>query len=155
MKNKTYPAFLILATVITGLFSCRALKEPVYKGINNLRLTKIGVNESMLSLEMYYFNPNRSAVKLKEAEGDAWMDSTYLGHFRMDTLIQIYGNSDFSLPVNLGVDMKYALQNIVTAIFNTEVILRIDGRAKVGKGGIFIRYPIHYEGRHNLSELLK
>jgi LEA14-like dessication related protein len=155
MKNKAYSSYLILGAVITALFSCRALKEPEYKGINNLRLTNVGLNQSVLSLEMNYFNPNHSAVKLKEAEGDAWMDSTYLGHFRMDTLIHIFGNSDFSVPVKLDMDMKYALQNIANAIFNTEVILKIDGKAKVGKGVIFIRYPIHYEGRQNLSELFK
>jgi hypothetical protein len=29
------------------------------------------------------------------------------------------------------------------------------GKAKVGKGGIFIRYPINYEGKQNIKDFLK
>ncbi|MFI5133602.1 MAG: hypothetical protein ACHQEB_04660 [Chitinophagales bacterium] len=145
----------LISYIITGLLSCRSIKEPIYKGIDNLQLKSLALNQSTLSLNMNYFNPNKSGIKLKEAEGDAWMDSTYLGHFHMDTLIQIYGNTAFSIPVKLDVDMKNAVKNVLNAIFSPEIVLKIDGKAKIGKAGVFVRYPIRYEGKQNIAEMIK
>ena len=155
MKISYVKRFLIFYLVLLCLFSCRAIKEPDYKNMNNLLLTKLGADESTFSLQLNYFNPNHFGLRLKEVEGDAWLDSTYLGHFWMDTLIHIPANSDFSVPVKLGVDMKHVFQNAFAAIFNSELILKIDGRAKFGKAGVFIHYPIHYQGRQNFTEILK
>lgn len=146
---------LIAVFFVFVLLSCRAIKEPDFRSIDNLRLQRFDLNESTLSLDLHYFNPNRSRVKLKEAQGDAYLDGVLLGHFEMDTLINIRGNEEFTLPVKLTVDMKNALQNTITTFFKTEVIIKIEGKAKIGKGSIFIRYPIHYEGKQNINELLR
>jgi LEA14-like dessication related protein len=123
--------------------------------IENPRLESFGLNESTLAMDLRYFNPNKSRLKLKEAEGDAYIDGTMLGHFNMDTLINIPANEEFILPVKLKVDMKTILQNSITSFLKNEVMIKLDGKAKVGKGSFFIRYPIRYEGKQNLSELMK
>ena len=136
-------------------FSCKSFKEPTFQGIENVQLGKMGPGESSFTLDMHYFNPNRSGLKMKEAEGDAWMDGNYLGHFTMDTLINIPGNNDFRLPIKFKASMGQLLKNSFAAMLGKESLLKVEGKARVGKGGIFIRYPIHYEGKHNLGELLK
>jgi hypothetical protein len=35
-----------------------------------------------------------------------------------------------------------------------EVMLRVEGKAKVGKGAIFINYPIRYEGKQRVDSLM-
>ena|SRR5882724_3392431 len=137
------------------MFSCRAMKDPDFRSIENLRLQRADLNESTLFLDIRYFNPNRSGMKLKDAKGDAYLDGVLLGRFKMDTLINIPANAEFTLPIKMTVNMKDILQNSISSFLGNEVTIKIDGKAKVGKGGVFIRYPIHYEGKQNLSELLK
>ncbi|MES1218087.1 MAG: LEA type 2 family protein [Bacteroidota bacterium] len=148
--------FLFYGLIILLLFSsCKSFKEPEFTGIENVRVGEIGLDGSLLNLDLHYFNHNKSRLQLKYAEGDAWLDETKLGHFTVDTLIHIPANADFFLPVTLKVDMAYILKNALSAFINKEVTVKIDGNAKVGKGGIFIHYPIRYEGKQNLAELMK
>ena len=105
--------------------------------------------------DCHYFNPNRSRLKLKSAQGDAWIENNYLGHFTIDSLIHIPANGDFRLPVKLQVDMNKFFKNYLLTFLAKEVTIKVAGRARVGKGFIFINYPIRYEGKQNLEELFK
>ncbi len=82
------------------------------------------------------------------------MDDNYLGEFNLDTLISVPAKADFIVPVNLKVDMKKLLQNSFIAFLSDSVTFTIDGQAKVGKGGIFKKYPITYKGKQSLKELI-
>lgn len=135
--------------------SCGSVKEPDFKSIQNVRISKFGMNESSLTIDLYYFNPNRSRLKLKSADGDAWIENNYLGHFTIDSLIHIPANGDFILPVKLQIDMRKLFKNSLLTFLAKEVVIKMEGTARVGKGFIFINYPIRYEGKQNLEELLK
>ncbi len=145
----------ILGLLLLFFFSCTTIKDPVFNGIGELKVTGMGINESILLLQLKYFNPNKSGLQLKNAEGDAWMDDSFLGHFKMDTSLRITGNSDFIVPVKLGVDMKNAAKNAAALLFKQEISFKIDGKAKIGKGGIFINYPIRYEGKQDVTKLFQ
>lgn len=156
MKTRlTLNRYLLLLLTATILLSCSHIKEPVLKGIDNVEAKGLGLNQPNILFHLSYFNPNRFGVHLKDAEGDAWIEDNFLGHFKMDSSIKITGHSDFSVPVHLVVDMKNAMKNAATLLFKPEVNLKIDGKAKIGKGGIFIPYPIHYEGKQDLSKLIQ
>lgn len=137
------------------MLSCKKLKDPVFNGIENVRLGKVGFGSSQLTLDMKCFNPNNTKAVLKEAEGDAWMDSSYLGHFRVDTAVNIPANSDFTVPVKMDVDTRYILKNSLFAFMNDEVTIRISGEARVGKSGIYKRFPIAYVGKQNISQAFR
>ncbi len=147
--------FASLALLLTVFVSCRPIKTPVFTGIENVRVDKIGWGESSLILDMSYQNPNGFSAKLKEAEGDAWMDSTFLGHFEVDSTVNIPANSSFIVPVGLKVDMKKLLQNSITAVLNKEVEIRLTGTAKAGRNGVYRRFPINYKGKQDLSKIIK
>ena len=155
MKNRfrillfSYPLFFFLFA------SCGSLKDPEFKTIENVRISKIGVVESQLLLDIIYSNPNNSRLKLKKAEGEAWVENTYLGHFKIDSLIHIPRSGEFRLPITLMVDMKKFLKNSILSILSNEVTIKVKGNAKVGKGFLYINYPIQYEGKQNLRELAK
>ena len=154
MKSQS-ALFILLAFLATALLSCSSMKEPDFRSIENIQFTTTGIGASALSADLTYFNPNNSKLKLKKAEGDAYIDGNLLGHFVIDSLIHIPANADFKLPVKLAIDMKYILKNSLAAYLNKEVMVKVEGKARVGKGFIFINYPIHYEGKQNLAELLR
>ncbi len=149
----SYPIVFFLSLVV--LFSCSSVKEPDFKAIENVRVSRFGAKESSLNLDILYHNPNKFRVKLKRAEGDAWLDSNYLGHFIIDSTVRIEPASDFRLPVTLQMDMTYFFQNTAAIFLNKEVLVKIEGKAKLSKGAISARYSIHYEGMQNLSKMVK
>lgn len=154
MKN-SFCSFLICLLALALLSSCKAVKNPELKGIEKVRVQQFGLKESSLSFELLFFNPNNYRLKLKEASGDVWLDGNPLGHFTVDTLVHIPTQGDFRLPVQLKIDMSHFVENISAAFTDKQVTLKVDGMAKAGKGFIFINYPVRYEGKQKLGELLK
>jgi hypothetical protein len=51
--------------------------------------------------------------------------------------------------------MKKILTNSLVAFLANEVTVKVEGKARVGKGFVYINYPIRYEGKQNLRELIK
>lgn len=150
MMKHFYVVFLLAFAVV----SCRDMKEPVFNSIGNVKFDQLTLSKPSITLEMNYFNPNNFSAKLKNAEGDAWMDSAYLGHFIVDTTVIVPPNSDFIVPVNLAVDMKHILQNSLSLFLKEEVTIRISGKAKAGRGGFYKNFSLHYEGKQNLASIL-
>jgi hypothetical protein len=147
---------IIITPIFCLLFvSCKKIKDPVFNRITNVKIGKLGLGSSQVGFDVEYFNPNNKGGKLKEASGDAWLDSNYLGHFHVDSLIDIPANANFLIPVKLDVDMKYMLKYSLTGFKNEDVLVMVKGTAKVGKGGIYKNFPINYEGRQNLALLVK
>lgn len=137
------------------LASCHDIKEPELKGIDKVKMGKLGLGQSTVVLHMKYFNPNHFKAKLKQAEGDAWIDSTYLGHFRVDSSITVPASSDFIVPVKLGVDMKFLLKNAISLFNSEEAFVRVSGTAKAGRKGFYKTFPLKYAGHQNLARLFQ
>ncbi|MCX6317078.1 MAG: LEA type 2 family protein [Bacteroidetes bacterium] len=152
MKKFNLIALPLLLVIF--LSACGHIREPEFKGIKNVSTDHFSFRDPLLRLELSYFNPNRSGLKIKYAEGDAWADGEFIGHFTMDTLVRISGESDFILPVQFKPDLKPLLKNSLQTLLGQAAQLKIEGKARVGKGMIYVNYPIRYEGKHSLSELL-
>lgn len=148
MKN------LIFIFLLAGLFaSCKKMKDPVFKGIENVRMNGLGVQSSSVTLDIRYLNPNNFRGHLSQAEGDAWVDSIYLGHFVVDTTVEIPANSEFLVPVKLALDMKQMLKHTLTTFMQDEVTLKITGKARAGKSGFYKNFSLSYLGKQNLKQL--
>jgi LEA14-like dessication related protein len=148
-------ALLFVLVAIVLLASCGKMKDPVFKGIENVKVNEVGRTESTVTLDIRYLNPNNFDGLLKQAEGDAWMDSTYLGHFTVDSSVHIPANSEFLIPVKMAVDMKQMLRHSFAALLNEKVLLRISGQAKAGKSGFYKNFSLDYQGMQNLRELFR
>ena len=153
--TKTPVLFLLIFIIVGVLSSCGSIKDPEFQSLENIKLGKLGLSESTLNLDIVYSNPNNTRLKLKSAEGEAWLDYNFLGHFTVDTLIKIPAKDLFRLPVKLKIDMSKIVQSSVLAFLNPEVLIKVIGKARVGKGFVYINYPIKYEGKQNLRQLLK
>ncbi len=153
MKKHILPSLLVIAGWI--FYNSCSFKDPELVAIENVKVEKLGLRQSALNLELRYFNPNNTRAKLKRAEGTAWVDGNPLGQFVLDTLIRIPANADFRLPLKLQLDMRYFVENMAKAMSDKEVTIKVEGNARVSKSILTINYPIKYEGKEKLSELLK
>jgi len=148
-------SILILVTIVEIVFcSCGKMQDPVFNGIENMKLSKVGLGTSVMAFDVRYFNPNNTKAKLKDAEGEAWLDSNYIGHFHVDTMVNIPAKADFNIPVRLDVDTKAFLLYSFSKPKNSDVLITVNGKARVGKSGIYKSIPLHYEAKKNLAQLI-
>lgn len=147
--------YLLCSLLLISLFSsCRTLKDPVFDGIESVSVGEVGLDSSFITLNLKYYNPNSSGAKLTSASGSAWMENSYLGNFSVDSTVRIPARDSFRIPVKLSVDMKKLLKNSITLLLKKEVIIRIEGEARAGRNGLYKRFPVKYEGRQDVSQLM-
>lgn len=147
--------FLAQLAVIVLFTSCSRMQEPEFIGIENVSMDGLGLKTSAVRLDIRYRNLNKFAGRLTQAEGDAWVDSIYLGHFIVDTIVDIPANSEFLVPVKLAVDMKQMLKHSLTTFRKEDVMLKITGKARAGRSGIYKKFNLNYLGKQNLSRLFQ
>ena len=148
-KIKKLTALLFI--VIVFMSSCREPKGLVFKDFNNLRLENVGFSNATLKVDLIYYNPNNFGLELNRTDFDLFVDSTYLGHSKQDVQIAIPKRGNFTLPLIVDLDMKNLLKNGITSLFNKEINVRLLGKVKVGKAGVYKTFPVDYTSVQNFS----
>lgn len=151
IKQSLLLPFLVL--LLVGFGSCRSFKEPELRAIENVKAPSLGFKNAVVTLDLHFYNPNKSKVRFKHASGEAWVDGQKLGNFSVDSSMTIPSRADFWLPVKLEMEMKDALRHASLLLSKEPIYLKIDGKARLGKAGIFFNYPIKYEGKQDISKL--
>lgn len=136
--------------VLLFMVSFPFIKEPEFIDARNVGLRSVGLKTSTVYADLIYFNPNNLGLQMKKAEMDVYVDNRFLGHSLLDTLITIPKKDTFSFPVMLEVEMKNIFPNAFAMLMKEEIELRIEGTAKVGKGGLFLNVPVKYRGKHRI-----
>ncbi|MBO9202680.1 MULTISPECIES: LEA type 2 family protein [Niastella] len=123
-----------------------------YLGVKNFKVVKFGLKESTVGADAEFYNPNKYPVTMKGGSVDVYVNDNFFGKTSLDSSIQVPKKDTFLLPVVLKVDMtSTAMQVIQTlATGSDSVKIKLDGSAKIGRSGIFINYPIRYEGMQKI-----
>jgi LEA14-like dessication related protein len=145
---------VVLLAIVT-LASCQKMKQPQFIGVQDLKIKEATLGKSQVVLSIKFFNPNSFNARVKYAEGEAWIDSSYLGPFVVDEKVMIPAKSEFVVPVTLTMDMKkFAIQSLT--LFNKkEVTIKATGTLRAGRSGIYKTVPVHYEGKQDLQKLMQ
>jgi LEA14-like dessication related protein len=148
MKKLTVWALLPLA-----LIGCAKPSGFDYLGVKNVKVVQFGLKQSTVSVDVEYYNPNKFPVTMKRADVDVYVNNNYFGKTTLDSTIKISGRDTFLLPVLLKVDMNTTVLQLIQVLSKgeQEVMLKMDGTARIGRGGLFINYPIKYEAMQKLK----
>lgn len=130
------------------------MKAPEFQNVDNIRVRSLDKKGSLLQADLYYYSPNNRSLVLKKAGGKAWINDQYLGEFFVDSTVRIPARSVFRLPVNLQADVRGLAKQSLLLLLRKEVTVTLKGKAKLGKGIIFINYPIDYQGKQDLEKWL-
>lgn len=141
---------LILILAVLGFAACSKPEPPQYVGIDDMKVLSIGLAESMIGLNIKMYNPNRSRMQLKSANMEIFVNNQLLGTTLLDSLIQIPKRDTFAVPVKVTVKTLSSATKLLQSLSDTSVVLRVAGTARLGKGGIFVNYPLAYEGRQTI-----
>lgn len=148
---KTLISTLALGIVLLTSCGTANIKEPEYRDIREIKLIEMGLLQSTAGIDMVYYNPNNFGVQLAEARGDVYVDNAYLGRFSLDDKVQVRKRSEFIVPAIIKVDMIGAIKNQQEILKKKEVLVRIEGMARVKKAGISREVPIRYESMQNIE----
>src|SRR5688572_21009084 len=140
---------LIVATIA----SCTKPKDLEFVDIQNIKMVKWGMSESVVGLDVRFYNPNKKKVQLKDAIAKVYVNSAFLGDTNMDTTIAVPKNDTFAVPLLLKVQTATALAKIMETAKDSAVTVRVEGTVKMGKGGVYLTYPIKYEKLQSLADL--
>lgn len=143
---------LVSIILVLVLFSaCRKPQGFDYRDIKNVKIEKLGFDNTTVSMDLVYFNPNGFGVDLKRVDCDVYINNNFLGKYILDTTMHIGRKVEFSLPSRMNVDMRGFYKNALNLLFNNEVLVDVKGTTRVGKAGFFVTVPFHYEGRHKIN----
>lgn len=135
------------------LASCAKPKDLEFIDIQNIRMVKMGLSESLIGVDVRFFNPNKQSVKLKDASAKVYVNSSFLGDTQMDSTISVPRRDTFAVPLVLKVQTATALAKMMETAKDSAVTVRVEGSVKMGKAGVFINYPIKYEKLQSLADL--
>lgn len=143
---------IVLVLVTWGLASsCEKVKDLQFVRVAGVNLEGLGFSKSIVEMTLAYYNPNNFNLQLKDASFDLFFDDTQVGHSVQDTVIRIPAKDTFYFPVKLEVNMENVLKNAWSALANKEVTIKANGNCKVGKGGIYLPFPIKCETKQPLK----
>ncbi|MBO9728197.1 MAG: LEA type 2 family protein [Chitinophaga sp.] len=143
---------LIVVFAIWGVASsCEKTKDLQFVRVAGVDLAELGMSKSIVRMTLAYYNPNNFRLQLKDANFDLFIDDTEVGHSMQDTTIAIPARDTFYFPVKLEVNMGNVFKNALSAFSNKEVTIKATGNCKVGKGGIFLPFPIKCETKQALN----
>jgi LEA14-like dessication related protein len=133
------------------LLSCSKPKGFEYKGLNNVKVKNVGFEYVDLSLNLVCYNPNNFKLDLKQVDCEVYIDNRFLGKYTLDTLMHIPKKQNFELPSQMRVSMGGVFKNAFSMFMNKEVLIKVKGKTKIGKGFIFLDVPFTYETRQAIS----
>lgn len=150
---KTIISTLLLSSLF--LVSCKTYKdvqEPEFRDIQNIKMIDIGLLQSKAGAEIIYYNPNNFNVVLSSARGDVYIDNQYIGRFEIEDQVSVKKRAEFIIPAILKLDNISAIKQ--RDIYKKkEVLIRIDGTARLTKTGFSKEIPIKYEKLENTDKL--
>jgi LEA14-like dessication related protein len=103
---------------------------------------------------MVYFNPNNFSVAVKETAAKVYVEDVYLGEFTQDSLLDVKKNAEFVIPLSGEIALSTLVNSDLKKLLKSQVFIRAEGKARIGKAGIFITKDIRYQGRHRLDATL-
>lgn len=127
------------------------VKDPEYREVRDIRMIELGLLQSTAGVNLVYYNPNNFGVQVADAHGDVYIDNEYLGRFGLSNTVQVGKNAEFILPAIIKLDMIGAIKNQQQLLKKKEVMVRIDGIAKLSKSGFSRELPIKFEKMENIE----
>ncbi|HPH85460.1 MAG TPA: LEA type 2 family protein [Ferruginibacter sp.] len=141
----------LLCTLPLFMTSCRTPKDLEFREFKNLSLENIGFSGANLKVDVVYYNPNNFSLELNRTDLDIFVDSNFLGHSSQDIQVKVPKRDIFTIPLKVELDMKNLLKNGITSLFNKEVNVKVLGKVKVGKAGVFKSFNVDYQTVQKLS----
>lgn len=148
MPTRLFIAFCCLTAFLT---SCREPRDLEFKEFKNLKIENLNFSDAVLKVDLVYNNPNNFGLQLSSTDLDLYVDSSFLGHSAQNIQVAIPRKGVFTVPLEVKLDIKNLLKNGLNSLFSKQVAVRLLGKVKVGKGGVYKNFNVDYTSIQNFS----
>lgn len=152
-KNKMMNRSIATLLIAVCIASCTKPKDLEFVDVRNIRMIQWGLSESLVGLDVRFYNPNNQTVQLKDAVAKVYVNSTFLGDTRMDSTLPVPRRDTFAIPLVLTVNTASTITKVIETLSDTTVNVKVEGTVKMGKAGLFRTFPIRYEKVQKVSDL--
>ncbi len=140
----------LFVVLLLGVLSCSRPKVLEYRNINHFGVEQAGFKNTVLSMDLCLYNPNKYGLKLKNTDVDVFINNKHVGKALIREKFSIPAADTFSLPILLRVDLVQVLPNALQLLISDEITLKLSGIIKAGKHGMYIKIPVSYEGKQKI-----
>lgn len=108
------------------------------------------MNETVVSADLKYYNPNSYELQFRRADLDISLNDKFVGKTVLDTLIRIPKLDTFYVPVQMKVNLKQLFSNALTLLLENEMDVKVSGMIRLGRSGFFMNLPVNYSGKQEI-----
>ena len=126
------------------LLACVPKEQIVFKGVKNIVVDISDSGKPVLKADVYFFNPNKVKMKLKEVNVEVAIDGTKSADVKHDLDVTIAGQSDFSVPIvaQLSLKQNSFLDAVVGLLGGKKYEVVFTGYIRVRVHGVPIKVPV-------------
>jgi LEA14-like dessication related protein len=120
-----------------------AIKSPEYLGTEGTKIENLSFGgNSTIRTNLLYENPNNFGINIKETDLKIYIEDIYVADAEQPEALAVKAKSKFTFPIVAKFSAMKLLGNALTMLGKKEFKYKIDGTAKIGKGGVFIKVPV-------------
>ncbi len=150
MKSFIHLIVIFIAFLVLQSSSCNQVKELEYKGIKYTQLETFKLNQAAIRINLEYYNPNNFGVDVKETNLSIYLNDKFIGLADQPEKTQIAKQSTFLFPVVAHFDPLKIIGTAFSSLFSKTNTIKIQGHAKLGKSGVYIKVPVNISEQVNL-----
>jgi LEA14-like dessication related protein len=137
----SFAAFILLQSAGCG----SDIKELEYKGIQKTQIQTLSFNNAAIRVDLSYYNPNNFGLDVKETNLSIYLNDKFVALADQPEKTQIPKMANFSFPIVAHFDPLKILGPALASIVTKKNKMSIQGTAKIGKSGVYIKVPILIE----------
>ncbi|MCA0381340.1 MAG: LEA type 2 family protein [Bacteroidetes bacterium] len=145
----------IIATLLLQLAACKVPQALQYSSISTIQVQSIDLKNTDGVVELSFYNPNAFAVQLNRVEAILSINNQVAGKANMDTLIQMPGLANSSLPVRIQLGNQLLLGQSMKLLLGGSIPYQIEGFAMAGKKKPRWKIPFSQRGAFTRQMLEK
>ena len=148
MKSSTVKLFLRTSAVglffLLIMYSCVPKEPVVFKGVRNIAID-LGTNgKPVLKGDVFFFNPNKLKIKLKEVNIDVLVNGTRSAEVKHSLDVVVPAQSDFSVPIVAQLTIKESglLDTMVGLLGGKKYEVALSGYIRISVHGVSVKVPV-------------
>jgi LEA14-like dessication related protein len=146
--------FVALVLFAGSLSSCLSFKEPEFRDIRNIRVTKFTGQEIEIQAEAVLFNPNKVSFTMTELDLGVEVMGVAIDRIQHKEKVVMKANKEFTYPLTISFSSSKIFNNFFSALSyaasNRKIDVKYDGHARLRSTGIGFKVPIDYKGQIKL-----
>lgn len=127
------------------------LRELQYLDVQDFRVQQADLQDAGILLNLRFYNPNSYRLTLKDGKMDAYFNDRFAAAAVLDERTAVPPLDTFLVPVTIHAPLDRIVVSALDLLTNNEIKVKLEGSIKAGRYGVFLKVPLHYEGKQRIG----